>query len=198
MESKEIKITNRKDIILLLLYVQGKTKEICESISGRTRLMKIIYLFEKEIYHKIGFDKHIPSEKMADFKPDKYGPFSVDVFRDLNFFINIGYIEAKRHEDEEATMADIEEFSKYLDEFIMEGDDVEEELASYEIQEFILTEEGKRFASTLYDLLTEKQKTTLINFKSRYNSAPLTTLLRYVYKTYPESAKRSEIRNKIL
>ncbi len=198
MDDKEVKISNRKDVLLLLLYVQGKTKEICEPICGRTRLMKMMYLFEKEVYRNNNFDRNIPQDKMPTFEAYKYGPFSIDVFRDISFFINIGYIEARRHEDKEVSMADIEEFSKYLDEFIMEGDDTEEEFASYEVQEFTLTEEGKKFASVLFDCLTEKQKVALINFKSRYNSSPLTTLLRYVYQTYPESAERSEIRSKML
>jgi len=198
MAEKEIKITNSKDILLLLLYAQGKTKESGEAICGRTRLMKMVYLFEKEVYNKGNFDKYVSKEKLANFEAYKYGPFSIDVFRDINFFINIGYIEAKSSEGKEASMADIEEFSKYLDEFIMEGENTGEEFSSYEEEEFTLTEQGKRFANTLYGQLAEGQKTALINFKSRYNSSTLTTLLRYVYKTYPDSAERSEIRNKIL
>ena len=198
MDDKEVKISNRKDVLLLLLYVQGKTKEICEPICGRTRLMKMMYLFEKEVYKNNNFDRNIPQEKMPTFEAYKYGPFSIDVFRDISFFINIGYIEARSYKDKEASIADIEEFSKYLDEFIMEGDDTREEISSYEEEEFILTNEGKQFANILFSQLLEKQKIALINFKSRYNSSTLTTLLRYVYRTYPDSAERSEIRSKIL
>ncbi len=198
MTEKEIRISNSKDILLLLLYVQGKTKELGEAICGRTRLMKMIYLFEKEIYHKGNFDKYVPKEKLANFEAYKYGPFSIDVFKDISFFVNIGYIEAKSLEGKEASMADIEEFSKYLDEFMIEGESIGEESSFYEEEEFTLTDEGKRFTSTLYGQLTEGQKTALIKFKSRYNSSALTTLLRYVYKTYPDSAERSEIRSKIL
>lgn len=198
MAEKEIKISNRKDILLLLLYARGKTKELGEAICGRTRLMKMVYLFKKEVYHKGNFNKYVSEEKLASFEAYKYGPFSIDVFRDISFFINIGYIEAKNLEGKDASMADIEEFSKYLEEFMMEGENTGEEFSSYEEEKFTLTEEGKQFANSLYDQLTEGQKTALINFKSRYNSSTLTTLLRYVYKTYPDSAERSEIRSKIL
>lgn len=198
MAEKEIKISNRKDILLLLLYTRGKTKELCEAICGRTRLMKMVYLFEKEIFHKGNFDKYVSKEKLASFEAYKYGPFSIDVFRDISFFINIGYIEAKNLEGKDASMADIEEFSKYLDEFILEGENTGEGFSSYEEEEFILTEEGKQFTSLLYDQLTEGQKAALTNFKSRYNSSTLSTLLRYVYRTYPDSAEKSEIRSKIL
>ena len=198
MDDKEVKISNCKDILLLLLYVQGKTKEICEPICGRTRLMKMMYLFEKEVYRNNNFDKNIPQKKMLTFEPYKYGPFSIDVFKDINFFVNIGYIEARTREGKDASVADIEEFSKYLDEFMIEGENTGEEPPFYEEEEFTLIEKGKRFADTLYGQLTEGQKAALINFKSRYNSFPLTFLLRYVYKTYPDSAERSEIRNKIL
>lgn len=198
MDGKEIKISNSKDILLLLLYVEGKTRGVCEPIYGRTRIMKMMFLFEKEVYKKNNFDKYIPQEKLTAFEPHKYGPFSIDIFRNMSFFINIGYIEVRSNKDKEASIADIEEFSRYLDEFIIAEDESGEEFPTYEEQEFTLTEEGRQFTKALFDQLTEKQKESLINFKTRYNSSTLTSLLRYVYRTYPESAERSEIRSKIL
>ncbi len=193
-----MKLSNRKDIILLLLYCPGDTKKYEEPILGRTRIMKLIYLFNKEIYKQFGFDKLIPGNKLAVFEPYKYGPFSVDVFSDLNFFENIKFIERKQEGETGTPVVDFEEFKRYLEEFIFDENDLTEEIATYNVEQFILTAVGKNFALRLFDSLNERQKEALANFKARYNSCTLNSLLSYVYKTYPEDASKSEIKDKIL
>jgi hypothetical protein len=42
------KINNRRDVLLLLLYSPGKRGAINEPIVGRTRLVKMLFLFSKE------------------------------------------------------------------------------------------------------------------------------------------------------
>ena len=42
------KLNNRKDILLLLLYSPGKTGKFNEPIVGKTRLIKMLFLFKKE------------------------------------------------------------------------------------------------------------------------------------------------------
>ena len=46
MSNKNI-INNRKDILLLLLYSPGVTEQINEPIKGRTRILKILFIFKK-------------------------------------------------------------------------------------------------------------------------------------------------------
>lgn len=197
MTTQEVKISNRKDIILLLLYSPGNTKQFCEPILGRTRMTKLIYLFKKELYKECDFDKLIPKNKMHNFEPYKYGPFSIDVFKDLNFFENINFVKESNPENEEAPLADIEEFRRYLEEFIIDEEEIMQEIVFYKEVKFTLTEKGRTFAENLFKELTEKQQHALINFKSRYNASSLNALLTYVYKTYPEDTIKSEIREEI-
>jgi len=43
------RITNRRDILLLLLYSPGVSSQVNEPIAGRTRLVKMLFLFKKEL-----------------------------------------------------------------------------------------------------------------------------------------------------
>jgi len=43
------RITNRRDILLLLLYSPGVSSQVNERIAGRTRLVKMLFLFKKEL-----------------------------------------------------------------------------------------------------------------------------------------------------
>ena len=49
MNKKEL---TGKDLLLCFLYSPGQTNDINEPIVGRTKLTKMMYLFEKEIYPK--------------------------------------------------------------------------------------------------------------------------------------------------
>jgi len=198
LTTRKIEVSNRKDILLLLLYVPGPSKELCEPITGRTRIMKLMYLFEKELYKQYDFHKMIPEGKMPAFEPYKYGPFSVDIFKDLSFFMNINFIQQSTHGDEEAAMADMEEFERYLEEFIIQDEEVTAEIASYEQVEFKLTDQGACFAEELLKSLSKEQQAALTKFKVKYMTGNLNSLLVYVYRTYPESATKSEIKEKIL
>jgi uncharacterized protein YwgA len=88
------KITG-KDLILLLLYAPGKTGEYAEKIEGRTRLQKMVFLFEKEVYPKFKQNKLITEEDLPRFIPYDYGPFSKQVYDDLEFLIGLGFVETE-------------------------------------------------------------------------------------------------------
>jgi len=195
---EETRVSNRKDIILLLLYAPGGTGGFCEPIVGRTRIMKLVYLFGKELYDKLNFKQYVTKGKLASFEPYNYGPFSKDVFDDLSFFEDIGFIDVKEIGD--APVAEIEEYKNYLDGFLfgdelMEGQD--SPIIFNEIS-FSLTPKGREFTKKLYDSLSPKQQEELKNFKNRYNSVSLTALINYVYKTYPKDAEKSKIKREFL
>ena len=46
------KIRNCKDLLMALLYAKGHTGKQCEPIIGKTRLMKMVFLFDEEIRPK--------------------------------------------------------------------------------------------------------------------------------------------------
>lgn len=53
------KIKSAKDLIMLLLYAKGHKGVEGEAVVGRTRLMKMIFLFDKEIRKQfnLGFEE---------------------------------------------------------------------------------------------------------------------------------------------
>jgi len=186
-----------KDILLLLLYLPGKTGEDNEAISGRTRLTKMIYIFEKEI--KDNFD-NLDKKSMPEFFAYNYGPFSRELFDDLQFFINIGFIE----EDE----VDIELNNKKLNEedYYEYKYNISEEIGYGEIDEetieneatlysYELTEKGCRYViNNILNNITSDQRELLIRFKKKVNTLTLDSLISYVYNKYPEDAEESKIR----
>ena len=60
-------LNNRKDILLLLLYSPGKTGNPNEPIVGRTRLIKMLFLFKKEALAHFAHGTEISDENFYEF-----------------------------------------------------------------------------------------------------------------------------------
>ena len=189
------RIDNRKDIMLLLLYSPGKTGEVNEPITGRTRLVKMLFLFRKEVLTHFRRGTGITEENFYDFFAWNFGPFSLDVYDDLTFFILRGFVSSSQA-DEEALPESAAEWEWWLAESAAETG--EEDIPAYAEETFRLTEKGKDFASNLYDALSDAQGTLLREFKAKLTVAPLRAILRYVYRTYPETTDRSKIKGESL
>lgn len=187
-----------KDLILLFLYVPGVENELCEPISGRTRFTKLIFIFKKEFYKRFKFDKYIEEDDLPNFYPYDFGPFSIEVFEDLEFLSQSGFIESNLMDDSgDATYAESMEYEWWKEETEYNS----REYSEYIEEEFRLTDEiGKKFIEEegLYDQLSDNQKKVLSKFKKRFSNAPLNAILKYVYNKYPEMAEKSEIRDKFL
>lgn len=80
MEKKDL---SSKDLLLSFLYSPGIEAKINEPITGRTKLTKMMYLFEKQLYSQF-FEESIQI-KLPDFEPYFFGPFSKQLFEDLAF-----------------------------------------------------------------------------------------------------------------
>lgn len=184
------KLTNRKDILLLLLFAPGKTGRLNEPIVGRTRLMKMLFLFKKELLPHFQKSAEITEENFYEFFPWNFGPFSSQIYDDLMFFKLTGFIESSNTSQETLPESE-EEWDKWLDESGANG--VSEFFDAYEEETFTLTPKGVDFTRKIYEPLTDPQQKLLVNFKKRLSSAPLRAILRYVYKTYPEQTKNSTI-----
>ncbi len=188
-------LNNRKDILLLLLYSPGKTSVINEPIVGKTRLIKMLFLFKKEVLSHFARGNAISEDNFYEFFAWDFGPFSSQVYDDLMFFTLRGFIESSAATQETLPESE-EEWDKWLDESGT-GESLRE-FDPYEEETFRLTDSGGRFTQQLYDSLSEQQRTLLRQFKKRLSSAPLRAVLRYVYKTYPEEAANSTIKEEVL
>lgn len=194
MEKKEL---NGKDLLMSFLYSPGIGNEYNEPIIGRTKLMKMMFLFEKEIYPK--FFKEKLEINFPNFEAYYFGPFSGDLADDLKFFLSIGLIISKETNIPLSAGAKAE-YNEMMDDNIYDDwydisfDDESQFELSYE-----LSENGKKYVSDkVWNLFTARQKDILAKFKRQINTISLDTLLDYVYNTYPETAENSLIRDKYI
>lgn len=181
------RVDNRKDAVLLLLYAPGSSGEPCEPIRGRTRFMKLIFLLQRAY----DFPRRAGIGNYYQFEPFRFGPFSKDLYDDISFLENLGYINAREIGD--PSIADLSEDQRILDEWLIADDTGDEIEAAFQEEEFSLTEKGREFAAGLFNSLSLEQKRAFIEVKQRYGALPLTSLLRFVYRTYPEEASETEL-----
>lgn len=189
---------NSKDLLLSFLYSPGIGQDPNEPITGRTKLTKMMFLFEKEIYPQ--FFKESLQINLPDFSPYFFGPFSKQLFEDLAFFESIGMIETKETKIPLSDVDKIENDSVFDSE--IEGDireiSFESEKEKYELK-YKLTKCGQKYIeSEIWDNYSKKQKEVLKIFKAQINRISLDSLLKYVYNKYPETTKNSIIANKYL
>ena len=187
------KVTSSRDLIMLLLYAKGHSGQTCEPIRGRTRLMKMVFLFGKEVRRRFNLGKVIPEGALPEFTKYDYGPFSADVFADLEFLVELGFVQART-----LGVPFPEEAQEY--EYWQAGAVPEDDVSGPEAEEeFSLTPDGRGFVEDeLWASLTEHQWAVLDDFKARCTSASLRSLLRYVYAKYPEMTTKSKIRQETL
>lgn len=185
-------IDNRRDILLLLLYSPGNSPQINEPIVGRTRLVKMIFLFKNEVWKKFKGNIPLTEDNMYEFFAWNYGPFSSDVYTDITFFILRGFIE-RNYSNQESLIESVEEWNFWLKTYADENAAKE-----YQEEEFKLTEKGISFTNELYDSLSDNQKNILKEYKARISNMPLRALLRYVYREYPNQTTKSVIKDDIL
>jgi len=179
---------------MLLLYAKGHKGQRCEPIRGRTRLMKMIFLFAKEMRPKFDLDKIILDNAIPSFTPYDYGPFSDRVFTDLEFLVELGFVRVTPIKDSEVLPEEASEYNYW-----QAGADptADPEQREHE-EEFSLASLGQEFVKDgRAGKLSPNQWAALDEFKARCTSAPLHALLRYVYAKYEDMTKRSKIRNHI-
>lgn len=178
-------LNNRKDILLLLLYLPGKSGDVNESIRGRTRLMKLLYLLTRET----DVFKSLKISKDYTFEPYHYGPFSKEVFEDISFLESAGLISSIT----EGPSSDAEQFEeeKLIDEISM-GDETEDHAIFFEEEVYRLTPRGKKFVEDrLLTDLTSEIEDRIEEIKKDKGALSLSSLLKYVYRTFPEVAAKS-------
>jgi len=190
MEKKDL---SSKDFLLALLYCPGTTTKYNEPVFGRTRLTKMVYLFEKEVYSQFASEINIA---LPEFEPYHFGPFSKKLFEDLRFFISIGFIETQE------TQVPISSAEKY--ESNVDNDDCWE-CASFDEADndvelkYYLSERGENYVKQkVWEVFTEIQKDSLTRYKTKINSISLDSLLNYVYNKYPEDTTKSRIADRYI
>lgn len=142
--------------LVALLYTGSQWQRYNAPVSGRTRLMKELFLLRMN--YKV-------DEDFYDFEAGNYGPTSNTVLRDL-----------ERLQDEGFVSHDPESYG-----------------GTYQ-----LTPDGCDLGQELWRDLTDEQQDALLDVKDRFNRMPLTKLLGFVYRSYPEYTTESLIRDEVL
>lgn len=186
-------IDNRRDILLLLLYSPGTGDGFNEPIVGRTRLVKMLFLFKEEVLPHFRRGTSIDENNFYQFFPWNYGPFSREVYDDLTFFILRGFVKS-----EEAIGEAPEESAREWNFWTDQNEAAGSEIIEYQEESFSLTAKGMRVCDEMYSTLTDGQQTTLRTFKRKMVSLRLEAILKYVYTKYEEQTENSKIKGRIL
>ena len=174
---------NRKDIILLFLYAPGISGEKAVPIKGITRFTKLLFLL-KAIYN---IDKEV--KNYYSFEPYKLGPFTDELYDDLEFLENVHLIEVKIREfvEESETL----EKGEILYDLLVDADVDALSSDSYNEYEYRLTNKGREMAEEIHNTIAPSARESIHCVKREFGSLPLTEILRYIYRKYPEMAKKS-------
>ena len=183
-----------KKLLFLLLYAPIKNNKFNIPISGRTRLMKMGFLFNEELKSYFEKDSNFVKINLPEYFSWKYGPFSTDFLNNLEFLINQNYIKVSVNIGNAPIPEELAEYEYWIenmDEF---------ESKEYEEEVFTLNNKGIQKAKEIWNILTKNQKNILIEFKDVLNRSPLYRILEYVYKKYSKEGyiDKSIIREKYL
>ncbi len=190
---------SRRDLELLFLGLGTKSDELSESFGGITRLQKFIFLLERE-------EGITASGDGFEFTPYKAGPFSRNLYDDLEFLENLGLLEtevAAETTDEEAVEVDeltyddlMGDSAETSDQQLYDGLGAAD---AYEERRYRLTPDGVK---KLKDMVGSGKYQPIVDgirkIKSKYGNHSLSDLLYHVYTKYPDMATESEIRDRVL
>lgn len=194
MKKKEL---NGKDLLLSFLYSPGMGTVKNEKIVGRTKIQKMMFLFEKQIYQDF-FSENLQIS-LPEFSPYYFGPFSRELYEDLSFFISIGMIKT---ESTTIPLAPVDVVENYDMDFGNADEslsfDNQGEINDYE-KEYFLSDIGIKYVEdNIWANFSPIQQEKLRDFKKKINQISLDALLNYVYNKYPEETTKSIIAKKYL
>lgn len=173
------------DVLLMLLYANDGTKQGAP-VNGITRLDKLMFLLSKtEEFEHLFEDDY-------SFTAYNYGPYATELLDDIEALEVEGLLvsEGTSSRSDASETKDAETIEEETGEL-----DVTSEM--YPFVSYRLTSEGMEIAKHLHNCLTDQQKLKLEKVKSAFNRVPLSSLLKYVYEEFPESASESLIKDKV-
>lgn len=179
------------DVLMTLLYAPGATGKPGEEIRGITRLEKLLFVLEKET----PFGEYLKEE--YNFEPYHYGPYSVEVFDQIEALEDAGLVETSTVE----TKHSVETYDAFQIELDVVTDESSLESVKQETKKltiYRLTDKGMKVGKAIFDSLSEEEKHKLHEIKSRFNSMSLQRLLRYIYTKYPEETEKSVIKEEVM
>ena len=182
---------NGADYLLLLLYLNQK-----QPIYGAIRLTKMMFLFEKEISPLLK-SKGLDPQNLPHFIAYNFGPFSKDLYEQVELFKNIKFIQVTNiiaGED----MAEVDDYEEaaFTDEMNDHGYSLNSDGKYYKYQ--ILTTGERYVTEKIIPLISRDTEQILSSFKRKITLLSPKQILKYVYTNYPEYAENSLIKDEVL
>lgn len=186
-------------IVHLLLYAPDTSGKKCIPIIGRTRLMKMIFLYHKELSE---FFEKKTAISSFNFEAYNFGPFSRKVYEAISFLETRGIIKSEATANSTLMPPEDINIDEYLSKIENENNIYPDYDYIYYTEIFELTKEGVKIIEDKkkwfsWKNLDEEKKKKLIIFKTKMINTSLTNILKYVYSKYPKYAEKSFINHKL-
>ena len=173
--AEQFRQLDKEDVLLLLLFSLSGEKAK-EPVASITRIEKMMYLLQEETEF---------SGKLQDkfeYRPWKFGPFSKEIYESLDFLFSLDLLDIEVRE-----LPNYPEYAE-RDELKLIGMEEEEPVIE---KVFSLTDRGGMVAEKLRDSISKKVWAEFTKLKRRFEGVPLTALIQYVYREYPETTTES-------
>lgn len=179
------------DYLLLLLYLDNK-----KPIKGAIRLTKMMFLFNQEIAPLLK-NKGLDAEKLPEFFAYNYGPFSKELYEQVEFFRGLGFIKVTDiNASEEMGEVDDWQEDAFIDEMTEQDQDSLTEDGKY--MKYEIAPQGIKYVEEEILPLKLEQLSILETFKSKIVSLYPKQILKYVYTKYPKFTTNSLIRDEVM
>lgn len=186
---------NAADYLLFLLDADERAP-----INGAIRLMKMMFLFNQEIMPAIS-QKGASIGELPKFIAYDFGPFSKDIYEQIEFFENLKFLKTSQVDAIEHT-DEFDDWETIYGEDVLDvtlKDGYRRLNIDYKSIKYEITERGDKYVQTkISPELSNEIKDLLTNFKRKINSITTQQLLFYVYSRYENFTTASKIKEKVL
>lgn len=190
MQKNNVKL-NGADYLLLLLYLDNR-----KPINGAIRLTKMMFLFTQEIQPLLK-NNGVDSENLPNFIAYNFGPFSKDLYEQIDFFSNIKFIKTRDIRAEE--MGEVDDWRGEWFDGIGDPVDFGYAMDDSKYMQYEIENLGKQYVEKkIIPLLNNEHIKLLESFKRKIVKTSAKNILRYVYTKYPDYAKNSIIKKDVL
>ncbi|MGE4296015.1 MAG: hypothetical protein AB7E49_09970 [Campylobacterales bacterium] len=181
MASKTRKLKS-SEFILLVLHADNRMP-----INGNTRIQKIMFVFEKELYKQGDFHKLSDEPNLFKFSAYKFGPFSKEITKHLDFFVKYGMIDRELVKEVDEDLL--------IENSLEESDDsIDQNASQFGCYRYSITDIGAEFVETkILPMLSVSQWESILKLKKQFTAFGLKKVLNYVYTKYPDMTVNSEI-----
>ncbi|MVB12312.1 hypothetical protein CAFE_30450 [Caprobacter fermentans] len=179
------------DYLLLLLYLDNK-----KPIKGAIRLTKMMFLFNEEIAPLLK-KKGLNSDKLPEFFAYNYGPFSKELYDQIEFFRGLGFIKVTDiNASEEMGEVDDWQEDAFIDEMTEQSQSHVREDGKY--MKYEIATQGIKYVEEEILPLDPDQLSILEIFKKKIISLYPKQILKYVYTKYPKYTTNSLIKDEVM